>query len=214
MNQLKQVAEIQNIKGNELMLLHSGGFESIYQAKKESHLNAQAIYEYLLKEVNDKIKKENGKLLKVFKEQAKITAIQKFNAEIEKIEKEIKVKEEAKRIKKETKKQEKKDKNSKAKYPYKAMISANVMILFKKKDTDGNTKISKPYYTRQATLEYLTSDSHLQQLLNLFSFEDYAKIQSLQSYNIANLDIESIKKHRKPKVKHLMKKGYILRNDW
>ena len=48
MNQFKQVVEIQNIKGNEKMLLNFAGFENIYQAKKESHLNAPAIYEYLL----------------------------------------------------------------------------------------------------------------------------------------------------------------------
>jgi hypothetical protein len=85
MNQLKQIAEIKNIKGNEEMLLHSGGFETLKEAKKESHLNAPAIYAYLLKEVNDTIKKENEKLLKVFKEQAKITAIKKVKAHIEKI---------------------------------------------------------------------------------------------------------------------------------
>ena len=51
-------------------------------------------------------------------------------------------------------------------------------------------------------------------VINNLSFEDYAKIQSLQDHKISNLDIDSIAKHRKPKMKHLMKKGYILRNDW
>jgi hypothetical protein len=103
MNQFKQVAEIQNIKGNEKMLLNFAGFENIYQAKKESHLNAPAIYAYLLKEVNDKIKKENEIKIIEFQRQAKNKAIKKVKAEIEKVKKEIKIKEEVKRIKKEAK---------------------------------------------------------------------------------------------------------------
>ena len=103
MNQLKQVAEIKNIKGNEKMLLNFAGFENIYQAKKESHLNAPAIYAYLFKEVNDKIKKENEIKVNEIKKQAKITAIKRFHAEIEKIKKETHIKEEVKRTKIEVK---------------------------------------------------------------------------------------------------------------
>jgi hypothetical protein len=108
MNQFKQVAEIQNIKGNEKMLLNFAGFENIYQAKKESHLNAPAIYEYLLKEVNDKIKKENEIKMNEFKKQVIKNAVIKTKVKLEKIKKEIHIKEEVKKVKKETKKQEKK----------------------------------------------------------------------------------------------------------
>jgi hypothetical protein len=108
----------------------------------------------------------------------------------------------------------KKQKEGNGKYPYKAMITANVMILFKKRDDKGSITLSKPYYSTQTSQENITSALHLKELIKNLSFEDYAKIQSLQDYKIENLDIESINKHRKPKVKHLMKKGYILRNDW
>ena len=85
------------------MLLNFAGFENIYQAKKESHLNAAAIYAYLFREVNDKIKKENEIKVNEIKKQAKITAIKKVNAEIEKIKKETHNKEEAKILKKKSK---------------------------------------------------------------------------------------------------------------
>ena len=99
-NQLKQTAELKGIKGNEKMLLEFKNFKTIYQAKKESHLNAAQIYEYLLNEYNDNARKQNAIVVKQ-------VADKKAKESIKKAEKIVKVKEEQKKIKKEIKKEKK-----------------------------------------------------------------------------------------------------------
>ena len=94
------------------------------------------------------------------------------------------------------------------------MITANVMIVFKKKNPDGSSSVSKPYFATQTTQENILSALHLKQIIRDFSFEDYAKIQSLQNHTVVNLDIDMINNHKKTKVKQMMKKGYVLKNDW
>ena len=181
-------------------------FKTIYQAKRESHMNAPQIYEYILKEYNDNARKQNAIVVKQ-------VADKKAKESIKKAEKIVKVKEEQKKIKKEIKK-EKKEVTPQKKYPYKAMITANVMIVFKKKNPDGSSLVSKPYFAIQTTQENILSALHLKQIIRDFSFEDYAKIQSLQNYTAVNLGIDMINNHKKTKVKQMMKKGYVLKNDW
>ena len=205
MNQLKQTAELKGIKGNEKMLLEFNNFKTTYQAKKESHMNAPQIYEYLFNEYNDNARKQNAIVVKQ-------VADKKAKESIKKAEKIVKVKEEQKKIKKEIKKEKKVDRSKK--YPHKAMITANVMIVFKKKNPDGSSSVSKPYFATQTTQENILSALHLKQIIRDFSFEDYAKIQSLQNHTVVNLDIDMINKHKKAKVKQMMKKGYVLKNDW
>ena len=130
-NQLKQTAELKGIKGNEKMLLEFNNFKTIYQAKKESHMNAPQIYEYLFNEYNDNARKQNAIVVKQ-------VADQKAKESIKKAETIVKVKEEQKKVKKEIKK-EKKEVTPQKTYPYKAMITANVMIVFKKKNPDGSS---------------------------------------------------------------------------
>ena len=109
MNQLKQVAEIKNIKGNEKLLLNFAGFENIYQAKKESPLKAPAIYEYIQNEYNDRARQINEYQRDAFRSQVRektMKAIQeKLNREFERVNAEVKAKKELEKIKTEQQKQ-------------------------------------------------------------------------------------------------------------
>ena len=101
MNQSKQTAELKEIKGNKKILLKFKNFDTIYQAKKESHMTASEIYEYIFNEYNDTVRKQNAIIVKQ-------VADAKAKEAIKKAETIIKVKEEQKKVKKEIKKQEKK----------------------------------------------------------------------------------------------------------
>ena len=126
-NQLKQTAELKGIKGNEKMLLEINNFKTIYQAKKESHMNAPQIYEYLFNEYNDNARKQNAIVVKQ-------VADKKAKESIKKAEKIVKVKEEQKKIKKEIKK----EKNMKAKHVMSFTDLENQIVKWNVKNNKSN----------------------------------------------------------------------------
>jgi len=108
-------------------------------------------------------------------------------------------------------KKEKKMKTEKKKF----MLHIKVHIQYKKINSQtGQVILSPPYELELIEGSFEKPISSISNILKDYEFEDSVKIQYVVSHKIEYMNTIKIKKESKPKTKQMMKRGFILTNNW
>ena len=92
------------------------------------------------------------------------------------------------------------------------LINLNLMIVYRKKNSlTGETYLSKPYFVTKTEGTYRQKINTIPSIVEKFNEDDGYKIVSVQDYNVEFMKL-NIK--NTSKLTHLMKRGFILKNDW
>lgn len=119
----------------------------------------------------------------------------------EKRQEKIRVKE-IKKIERRQKREQLKEKNKKVTF----MLSLKLKITYLKDD--------KIFYKNITEGPFTTTRDEIQNMIANYNKEDGYKEEEVVESEINYLDTNMLRQNRKPKVKQMMKRGFILRNDW
>ena len=198
---LALIDELEEIKGNKRFLLEKFGFKSITQAKKSFGESADECYQFMFSDYNKKVRQQN------------ISTRIKYNKALKKWMKEEVTRKSAEQarvmIAKEKKRQQKKV-VIKAKY----LLHINYEVQYKRWQTEGVERVavlSNPYPLTAVLGPFHDAINTIPDKIKEFNNDEYSKIIRVVSYNV-----EYMKEMPKavPKVKQMMTRGFILRNDW
>ena len=195
------IDELQALAGQKRKMLHFFGFKSITQARKVFDGADGKIYDDLFSEYNRLVRQENSSA-KIMHTQALKKWTEKEVAKLITAQnREMIAKEKAKRATK--------------KFVIKTyLLHIKYEVFYKRWQMDGDKKVavlSNPY-PMTAILGPFTNDiNSIAQKAEEFSSDEYSKLIRVVSYYA-----EIMKKvsQKIPKVKQMMKRGFILRNDW
>jgi len=105
--------------------------------------------------------------------------------------------------------------NKKKKEVKKFMLHIKVSKEYKKKNPlTGAIYLSKPYYIDLVEGPFEKTISSIPSILKDYEFDEYSYIQRVISHQIEYMDTKKLKKESKPKKKQMMKRGFILTNNW
>lgn len=222
----KSLGEIPENSSTNKQLLNETGL-TIYELKRQWGMNASEIYSHLqevkqneIKQENIKIRKANEKLRKQF-----ITQLADWNGQELKIKIEnIKIRKTNEKLRKlaaDRHNQELQIKIEKLKAKIRAKREKDVTFLLHitvsrryKKRIDGEIVLSKEYSVNLTEGPFTIKKSSIPSKVEEYNVDQYSHIDTVIGYNVEYMKTATIAKNSQPKHKQMMKRGFILKNDW
>ena len=113
-------------------------------------------------------------------------------------------------------------------FPSRVMITINIAKFYKPEEKQGGLVLGQneksrfidgtrwigPYFITEEKEYIVISKKSLLRYIEAFNKEDSRTIEHVVDFIVKFMDSEFLKKMSKPKTKQLMKKGYVLKNDW